>query len=120
MRAAVSIVVVINVTERQKRFCEYYCTNAKGNAQRAAEMAGYSPNYARAKSYALLQCEDIKAYISEIKSKLKKSDNEGEADIDEIKLFWASVMRDDSVRTSERLKASELLAKCKGGFNDGW
>lgn len=113
-------VVENKLTERQKLFCEYYCGAAKGNAQQAAEMAGYSSNYARAKSYLLLQSEHIRAYISELK-KARKNTDMGDADNDEIKLFWAAVMRDESARTSERLKASELLAKSNGAFNnDSW
>lgn len=117
------IVVENKLNERQRLFCEYYVGECKYNAQRAAEMAGYSPNYARAKSYLLLQSENIRAYISELKqaNKLKNNIDRGDADNDEIKLFWAAVMRDETARTSERLKASELLAKSNGAFNnDSW
>ena len=105
------------LNRRQKLFCEYYCSTAKGSAQKAAEMAGYSVNYAKAKSYLLLQNDGIRRYIDELKGKNIGKDI---SNLSDIQLFWTNVMNDPGARTSERLKASELLAKSKGAFNNEW
>lgn len=42
--------------------------------------------------------------------------NERIASITERQEFWTAVMRDDSVETKDRLKASEILGKAHGDF----
>ena len=80
-------------------------------------MAGYSDAYARSKSYNMLNVAAIREYMAELNA--EKVDAEI-ATMKDIQAFWSSTMRDNGARISERLKASELLAKCKGGFNNDW
>ena len=49
---------------RHKAFAEAYLCNG-GNAYRAALAAGYSESFARAKSYQLVEREDIQDYITQ-------------------------------------------------------
>lgn len=117
MVANVVVVNVAELNERQKRFCEYYCGAAHGSAQKAALMAGYSDNYARAKSFILLRKPEIQVYIQELN---QPKIDANIASITDIQTFWTEVMQDNTARPAERLKASELLAKCKGAFKNDW
>lgn len=38
------------------------------------------------------------------------------AQVEEIRQFWTATMRDDTAKSADRLKASELLAKTYGAF----
>ena len=101
------------LSERQKLFVEYYCGECEGNVYRAAQKAGYSEQYARGRAYRLMQMPLVQDYITEL-SMETRADNI--ATVAEIKAFWSAVMRNRSARTSDRLKASEYLAKCEGEF----
>lgn len=103
---------------RQQRFCEYYCGECRGNATEAMIRAGYSPKYAGTNADKLLKNTNVRNYIVEINAKITKSNI---ASIEDIQLFWTEVVNNPKVQMKDRLKASELLAKCKGMFdNDEW
>ncbi len=46
----------------------------------------------------------------------KKINNHNIAELEEIFEFWTNTFKDNSEETKNRIKASELLAKAKGGF----
>lgn len=96
---------------RRERFCYEYA--ASGNATKAAEAAGYSPRTARSQGQRLLTNDDIKARLLEIS---KEIEIEQIASIQNIQIFWTETMNDGSQKTADRLKASELLMRSKGGF----
>lgn len=98
----------------------YYCGEAQGNAEKAAVLAGYSKKYARGNSYKLVAREDFQEYIEYLNSLTKHSLAKHIATIEEIQAFWTEIFTDEEQKTSDRLKASELLAKCKGAFNNEW
>lgn len=102
---------------RQRLFCEYYCGKAEGNVSTAAIMAGYSENYAYKQGYKLLEKQGVKDYIQEIN---QQCTSENIATIEEIQRFWTKTMENKTLDIRDRLKASELLAKCKGMFNTEW
>lgn len=102
---------------KRKLFAEYYMGECAGSAEQAALKAGYSPKCARQTGYKLLQDVQIQKYIAE---KSDKICSENIASIQEIQAFWTSVFNDSEEHTRERLKASELLAKAKGMFNNDW
>lgn len=54
---------MVKLTEKQKRFADYYIE--LGNATQAAIKAGYSSKYANTNASKLLQNTTIKAYIDE-------------------------------------------------------
>ena len=56
---------------KHKAFAEAYLSNG-GNAYRAALTAGYSESFARAKSYQLLEREDIQDYIAQRRKQMAR------------------------------------------------
>jgi len=101
------------MTERYRRFAEYYAQTA--NATEAAKLAGYSPRTARSQGQCLLTKVDIQEYIRELQ---EQAASERIADMGAVKEFWSNVMNDEKEKTADRLKASELLAKSAGAFLD--
>lgn len=102
---------------RQKLFCEYYCGECLGNAEKAAIKAGYSVAYARGNASKLVAKSGIQAYIRELNA---KTESDNIATIKDIKRFWSDVMNDEDEIMKNRLRASELLAKAGGLFNNDW
>lgn len=80
--------------------------------------AGYSPKFAANNADKLLKNTNVKKYIAEINEKITKTNI---ATVEEIQMFWTSILYDEQQETKDRLRASELLAKCKGLFNtESW
>lgn len=103
------------MNERRKRFCEYYVGECIGNVVQSALKAGYSENYANHLAYKLLENIEVKNYIQ----KLSKNDTQKRiATAEDVQAFWSNIMNDKSEITKNRLRASELLAKVQGLFND--
>lgn len=73
------------LTEKQKRFADYYIES--GNAEEAATRAGYN---ARGNTTKLLQNTTIRAYIDKT---MGSKDNERIADQNEVLEFLTNVMR---------------------------
>lgn len=88
-----------------------------GNAEASMIAAGYSPKYARGNASNLIANNSIQAYIAEINA---KTESEMIATIKDIKRFWSDVMNDEDEIMKNRLRASELLAKAGGMFNNDW
>lgn len=115
-----------NLTEpkikpQYKSVAIYFCGEAKGNAEKSVVMAGYSKAYARGNAHKIVARDDVQAYIKYLNSLTSNSLQRHIASIEEIQGFWTEIFTDKQQRTSDRLKASELLAKCKGMFNtDSW
>lgn len=102
---------------RQKLFCEYYCGECLGNAEKAAIKAGYSVAYARGNASKLVAKSGVQEYIRELNA---KTESDNIATIKDIKRFWSNVMNDEDEIMKNRLHASELLAKAGGIFNNDW
>ena len=96
---------------RQKKFCEFYAEC--GNAAEAARKAGYSERAARRQAARLLSNVDIQSYIAELRD---KSASARIASIAQIRAFWSDVLNDTTAKTSDRLRAGELLARSAGLF----
>jgi phage terminase small subunit len=101
----------VALTPKQKAFCEHYAAN--GNATKSALLAGYSEENAKQIGSENLSKLDIQEYIAELANPIE---NKRIASANEIKEFWSSVMREDSEKMTDRLKASEILAKSGGMF----
>lgn len=106
-----------NVNERKKLVAIFYCGQAIGNAEKACIMAGYSERYARGNAYKIVASSGVQEYIKYLNSLTKK---ERIATIEEIQEFWTEVMNSEREETKDRLRASELLAKAQGAFNNEW
>ena len=103
------------MNERRKRFCEYYVGECVGNVVKSAQKAGYSNSYATHMAYKLLENVEVKDYITKLS---KGGESKRISTAEDVQKFWSSVMCDESRPMKERLKASELLAKVQGLFND--
>lgn len=99
------------MNERQRRFCEFYA--ASGNAAQAAREAGYSERTARQQGERLLTNVDVQGFIRELQDQAAAGRI---ASMLQVKAFWSAVMNDPSEKTSDRLRAGELLAKAAGEF----
>lgn len=108
---------MINLDQRQKKFSEYYVGECNGNCYQAAIKAGYTEVFARSKSYTLLKNENIAAYIRELNA---ASDESAVMTIEQIHTFLTDVINSDDARTSEKLKAADILLKCKGAYRNDW
>lgn len=101
------------MNQRQRAFCEAYLLS--GNAAEAAREAGYSPRSARSIGQRLLTFVDVREYLEQRNQEISAANT---AQMEEVRRFWTATMRDGSMKPSDRLKASELLAKTYGAFLD--
>lgn len=99
------------LTEKQKRFIDYYIET--GNASEACRLAGYKGTNVDRIGHENLR--KLEVYITE---RLKELNNERTASIEDIQQFWTEVLKDDSQSMNNRLKASEMLYRGRGGFVD--
>ena len=117
------------LTEKQKRFADYYIET--GNATQAAVKAGYSKKYANTNANKLLQNTTIKNYIDE---KLEEMSSKRIASANEVMELLTSAARGEleeevvvvegegdgcsgartvrkQIGAKDRIKAAELLGK---------
>lgn len=99
------------LTPKQERFIQEYIRS--GNASDALRKAGYSPKYANTHVNKMLQNASIKARLDELQEQLRQ---ETEDIATTVTQFWIEMLKNESARTADRLKASELLAKAGGLF----
>ncbi len=116
------------LTPKQKKFCEYLVGECEGNATLSAIKAGYSAKTAGRNTTNILKSKAVQDYLKQLQEEIKKKYIDGLAEkknmniagIAEIQAFWTEILSDNEQRTSDRLKASELLAKAQGMFNSEW
>jgi phage terminase small subunit len=103
------------LTPKQERWIdEYLKTNDYTTASRNA---GYSGNDVGLKNIGYQNSLKFKDLINERRLELSKSIKKNTiASLEDIFEFWTSVFKDEDNKQTDRLKASELLAKAKGGF----
>lgn len=116
------------LNDRQKAFADYYIESL--NAFESAIRAGYSENYAKSRSYELLENVGIKNYIDE---KMKEIQSERIAKAEEVLAFLSASLRGEvleevvstesvegmvkpvilkkQISAKDRIKAAELLGK---------
>lgn len=103
--------VALKLNARQKAFCEFYV--ASGNATESARRAGYSEKYTNKNVNKLRQNTAINKYIEELQ---KKAQSNRIMSMLEIKEFWSETIKNSDNKMTDRIKASELLAKTNGAF----
>ena len=101
----------MKLNARQKAFCEYYV--ASGNATDAAIKAGYSETYSKTRTNVLLQNVEICRYINELQEKTKTSRIMTAI---ERREFLTSMIKDGTVKDTDRLKALDILNKMDGEY----
>ncbi len=101
------------MNQRKRAFCGAYLIS--GNATQAAIAAGYSPKTARSQGQRLLTFVDVQEYLDQRNQEISEANT---AQMEEVRQFWTSIMRNKGEKATDRLKASELLAKTYGAFLD--
>lgn len=99
------------LTERQKRFIDYYIETA--NATESAKKAGYSE-----KTADRIGHENLKKLEFFIQEKLNNNQTERIATQNEILEYFTQIMRNKNEDTTNRTKCAELLGKRYGIFKD--
>ena len=100
------------MTVQQERFLAAYLETY--NAAKSAVIAGYAPKYAHVTGYRLLKNREIRERIDDIMAQEKEK---ALMTRQERRAFWEAIMSDETAKTTDRLKASELLAKSYGDFD---
>ena len=101
------------LTAKQKRFCEEYLKDL--NATQAAIRAGYSEKTAEQAASRMLRIVKVQEYLQQFQNKI---DQKNIKSVEEVQEWWSEVMADEEAKLTDRIKASELLVKSKGGFMD--
>lgn len=96
---------------RQRKFAEYYVQS--GNTVQSAIKAGYSPQYANALAYKLLENIGVSEYIRELSEKLK---DERIMTAKDRQVLLSDIARDDENEPSDRIKAVDTLNKMTGEY----
>ena len=96
----------------QKLFIDYYI-ELNGNGTQAAIKAGYAPGSAKQKASENLDKPHIREALDK---RLKVLEAARIANMKETRQFWSTAMRDENAKLSDRLKASEYIARSNGAF----
>ena len=103
------------ITEKNKEFVQEYLLT--GNATRSYMKIYQNENekYCREKSSVVLSKPEVKAYAKELQQEQREAFI---FEIHNIQKFWVQTMMDPNEKMPNRLRASELLTKSLGGFED--
>lgn len=104
------------MTLKQEKFIKAYLCNG-GNASAAYRTAynatNMKPNVIHNKASELLKKDEVRVSIEKLRSEITKASI---ASIEEVQSFYTNILRDEDEELKDRLKASELLMRSKGGF----
>lgn len=101
------------LTDQMQRFCLEYLKT--GNGTQSAIKAGYSEKSASQIASGLLKNQRVQAFLELQKESLEAIET---ATLEGLKMYWVNIMRTPEESTPNRLRASELLAKSIGAFDD--
>jgi len=101
----------MSLTAKQRAFVREYAIDY--NASKAAERAGLNADYGR----QLLTKPHIHDAIAELQEEARSNTV---LTLSELQEWWSNLVtgQDPDARTTDRLKASELLGKSQGAFTD--
>lgn len=100
-----------NVSGVQLEALEVYLGHGRRSIAHTATILGKNPSVVS----RLLRAPAAQAHLRKANEEAIMRDD-SIAKIDEIQRVWSEVLRDTEEKTNERLKAGELLAKCRGEF----
>lgn len=103
------------VTNKQEAFCEEFLKNGQNATQAYMTIYNTTESTAKASASRLLTDVNIQKYIDERKKEIKKDNI---ASVEEVCQFLTETIKNADERTSDRLKASELLGKYHGMFTE--
>ena len=103
------------ITEKNKEFVQEYLLT--GNATRSYMKIYNNENakYCREKSCIVLSKAEVKEYMKELQQQQRDAFI---FDMCTVQKFWVEVMLNENEKMPNRLRASELLTKSLGGFED--
>ncbi len=99
------------MTERQKRFAEYYAQC--GNTVQSALRAGYSENYANARAHELLVNVGVAAYIRELS---EMAQDERIMTAKQRQALLSDIAKDGGNDPADRIRAVDTLNKMTGEY----
>ncbi len=99
------------MTERQKRFAEYY--HECGNAAEAARLAGYSTSYAEHRTDEMLRNVEIAAYIRQLSEAAQTARIMSAR---ERQALLSDMAKDAENDTADRIRAIDTLNKMTGEY----
>lgn len=99
------------MTERQKKFAEYYAQS--GNTVQSAIKAEYSENYANSRAHEMLENVGVAEYIKELS---QKAQNERILTAKDRQEMLSDIAKDKHNLPSERIKAIDTLNKMTGEY----
>ena len=103
------------LTPKQERWIDEYIKC--NDFTTASRNAGYGGNKDTLRSIGYQNSLKFKELINERRIELSKDIKKKTiASLEDIFEFWTNIFTSDDYKDSDRLKASELLAKAKGGF----
>jgi phage terminase small subunit len=103
------------LTPKQERWIDEYIKC--NDYTTASRNAGYKGNNKSLKCIGYQNSLKFKELLQDRRIELsKKIDKKTIASLEDIFSFWTETFKDENNRQADRLKASELLAKAKGGF----
>ena len=97
------------LSEREKRFCELYAGGKSG--AEAAREAGYSAKSAKVQSSRLLTKDNVKEHLRLLSSQIEKASI---ASAEEALETITGILRDNTSKDSDRLKAATMILKASG------
>jgi len=101
------------LTTKQKRFIDFY----DGNGVEACRKAGYKGGVNTLNQVARKNLH-IHTIIDAIKEREDERNSKEIATREQRQELWTDIMYDEEKRMSDRLRASELLAKANGDFSE--
>lgn len=101
----------VTVTERQKKFAEYYAQC--GNAAQSAIQAGYSKKYANTNASKLLQNTTITEYIKQLTEDAQTARIMTAC---ERQALLSDIAKDKQNELSDRIRAIDTLNKMTGEY----
>lgn len=101
----------VTVTERQKKFAEYYAQC--GNAAQSAIQAGYSKKYANTNASKLLQNTTITEYIKQL---TEDAQTARIMTARERQAILSDIAKDKQNELSDRIRAIDTLNKMTGEY----
>lgn len=103
------------LTPKQQRWIDEYIKC--DNYTTASRNAGYTGNDTALKNMGYQNSIKFKDLLNARRQELsEKINNKNIAELEDIFEFWTKIFKDTREETKDRIKASELLAKAKGGF----
>lgn len=103
------------ITEKNKEFVQEYLLTGNATKSYMKIYKNENEKYCREKSSVVLSKPEVKEYAKELQQQQREAFI---FDMCTVQKFWVEVMLDENEKMPNRLRASEMLTKSLGGFED--